>query len=216
MLVDPREFRALDENARLLRPLVVWELKSRSARDGKQCRNWRLGARLGPDASGLYSQMVSDLGATPPGIRKAGFREVMEVLRRPGQVGYPPNVATDAQLGFSVMASQSAEVFSPEARRKVVFWSASREPARGPAKAAKQDTWPNGRRWATAHVAPTQPARRRRPVTWRESIPGTKPMGSNCRRGAAPGRFVILLLRYMRATPDACPPNGVGLLSPWR
>ena len=76
----------------------------------KMRHHWRLGARLGPDASGLYSQKVSDLNATPPGSRKAGFREVMEALRCPGQVGCPPSVATDAQKGFPVMAHQSAEV----------------------------------------------------------------------------------------------------------
>ena len=65
---------------------------------------------MGPNASGLYSQMVSDLDATPPGIRKAGFREVMDVLRCPDQAGSPPGVATDAQLGFPVMAYRSAEV----------------------------------------------------------------------------------------------------------
>ena len=114
-LIDPGEFRALDENARLLRPLVgrefqVWELRHRSARDAKQCRDWRLGARLGSNAAGLYSRMVSDLDATPPGIRKAEFREVVKAPRRPGQVGYPLSVAADAHLGFSVMAYQSAEV----------------------------------------------------------------------------------------------------------
>ena len=34
----------------------------------------------------------------------------MDVLRSPGQVGYPPSVATDAHLGFPVTAYQSAEV----------------------------------------------------------------------------------------------------------
>ena len=110
VLVDPREFRALDENARLLRPLVVWELKSRSARDGKQCRNWRLGARLGPDASGIDPQTASHLDATPPRIRKAGCREEMEGIRCLGQAGYLPSVATVAQSGFSAMAYLSAEV----------------------------------------------------------------------------------------------------------
>ena len=71
---DSGEFRTLDENARPLRPLVghgcqVWELPNRSARRGKQRHNWRLGVRLGPHASGLYSQMVSDLDAAPPGMR---------------------------------------------------------------------------------------------------------------------------------------------------
>ena len=54
--------------------------------------------------------MVADSDAAPPSIRKAGFREVAGVLRFPGQVGYPPGVATDAQVGFSVMAYQSAEM----------------------------------------------------------------------------------------------------------
>ena len=89
-LVDTGEFRTLSEDASRFRPLVgrdfqVWELPARDARDGKTCRNCRLGARLGAAASGLYSQWVSDLEATPPGVRKAGCREVMEVLRSPGR-----------------------------------------------------------------------------------------------------------------------------------
>ena len=83
--------------------------KSRGSRR-KQYRNWRLGVRPGPYASGLYSKMVSDLDATPPGICKAGFPEVLIILRSPGQAGYPPSAATDAQLGSSAMAYQSAEV----------------------------------------------------------------------------------------------------------
>ena len=108
-MVGPGEFRALDENAHMPRPLIGrgfqdWGLKGRAFRNGKSRHDWRLGARLGPNASGIYSQRVSDLGATEPEIRKAGFREVTRVLRCPGQVGYSPSVATDAQLGYSVMA----------------------------------------------------------------------------------------------------------------
>ena len=100
---------ALHKNVRLMRPLVgrgrqVWELKGRIARNGKSRHDSRLEARLGPNASGIYPQMVSDLDATPPGIRKAGFREVMQVLRCPGRVSHQPSVATDAQLAFSVAA----------------------------------------------------------------------------------------------------------------
>ena len=114
-LVGPGEFRTLGANARFLRPLVgrgfqVWELKGRAARNGRARDDWRLGARLGPNASGIFSQMIFDLGAIPPGMRMAGFREVMEGLRSPAKVGYPPSVATDAQLGCSVAAYQSAEV----------------------------------------------------------------------------------------------------------
>ena len=114
-LVDPGECRTLSEDAPLLRPLVgrdfqVWELPAHNARDGKTRRNWRLGVRLGAAASGVYSQRVSDLDAASPGIRKAGSREMVVVLRSPGQAGYPPSIATDAHLGFLVMAYQSAEV----------------------------------------------------------------------------------------------------------
>ena len=101
VLVGPGEFRTLDGGARLAQPPVgrgfqAWALKNRSARDGKQRREWRLGTRSGPNASGIYPRTVSNLGATPPGIRKAGSREVMEVRRRPGQVRYQPSVATDS------------------------------------------------------------------------------------------------------------------------
>ena len=114
-MVDPGEFRTPAENNRLSQPLAgrgfqVWGLKDRAARDGEMRYNWRLGVRLGPNASELFSQMVSDLGGAPPGIRKAGFREVVEVLRSPGQVGCPPGIATDAQLGFSGTAYQFLEV----------------------------------------------------------------------------------------------------------
>ena len=107
--VDPGEFRTLDGNASLLRPLFrrdfqVWKPPNRKARYGEQCHNWRLGVRLGPG-----SKCVSDLDATPPGIRKTGFREVMEVLRSPRQVGYPPSVATDARLGLTEIVRQAAE-----------------------------------------------------------------------------------------------------------
>ena len=79
--VGPGEFRAPDENAQMTRPLIgrgfqVWGKKERGARNEKACHDWRLGVRLGPQASGVYSQRVSDIGATPPGIRRAGFRAV--------------------------------------------------------------------------------------------------------------------------------------------
>ena len=111
--VDAGAFRALGANSGLLRPLVtrdfqVWWLPGRQARDGKKCHEWRLGVRLGPNTPRELPRRIYELAATPPGIRKTGFRKVMEALRRKGQVGYPPSVATDAQLEFSSMAYQSA------------------------------------------------------------------------------------------------------------
>ena len=55
--VGPGGFRSLGENAGILRPLVgrgfqVWELPEGSAWDGKEYHEWRVGVRLGPNASG--------------------------------------------------------------------------------------------------------------------------------------------------------------------
>ena len=113
--VDVQEFRTFDVNFGLGRSMVsrdfqVWELPDREARVGEEYRGWRLGVRLGAAASGERSRRICYLSSTPPGIRKAAFREVMDVLRYKGKVGYPPSVATDAQLGFSAMAYQYAEV----------------------------------------------------------------------------------------------------------
>ena len=72
-LVDTGESRTLGENASLIRPLVGRDFQVRAspvmqARDGKECQEWRLGAGLGPNASGAYPRRVFDLGATHPGI----------------------------------------------------------------------------------------------------------------------------------------------------
>ena len=40
------------------------------------------------------------------------MREVMALLQEKGQMGYPPPIATDARLGYAVMAHQSAEILS--------------------------------------------------------------------------------------------------------
>ena len=110
--VDASGFRALEAQSSLIRTLVgrdyqVWSLRGRRARDWKQRHGWRLWDRLDPDASGDMPQCIYQLDVTPPEIRKAGFREVMEALRCKGQVSYPPSVATDAQVGFSAMANRS-------------------------------------------------------------------------------------------------------------
>ena len=51
--------------------------------------------RRSPAASRELSQRIYDLFSALRGIRKAGFRGVMEFLQRRGQVGYPPSVATN-------------------------------------------------------------------------------------------------------------------------
>ena len=96
--VGASDFRVVGASSSLIRHLVgrdyqVWALRCRQARDGKQCHEWRLRVRLGPDASGELAQRAFYLDAAPPGIRKARFREATEVIRCMGE-------ATDAQLGF--------------------------------------------------------------------------------------------------------------------
>ena len=100
MVVRPREFRTLDVNANLLRPLVgrgcqIWGRPGRSARQGKLRQNGRLCGALSTLRVGALFPNGLGPGCYPPGSRKAGFREIMKALRYPGQVGYPPSVATD-------------------------------------------------------------------------------------------------------------------------
>ena len=68
--VDAWQRRALDANSGALRSLV-----------DRECQKWRLGPSLGPHASGELPQRIYDLDAVLPRIRRAGFREVMEILR---------------------------------------------------------------------------------------------------------------------------------------
>ena len=65
--------------------------------------------RPGKDADGSWEQKAHSLLSTPPAVRKTSVREVIESLLAMGQAGYLPGIATDAQLGFLVMAYQSAD-----------------------------------------------------------------------------------------------------------
>ena len=67
-------------------------------------------ARQGEDEDGPWAERATSLNSTPPGDRKAPAREKMEFLKAKGQVGYQPSITTDAQLGNSEMANQSAEI----------------------------------------------------------------------------------------------------------
>ena len=115
MRVDAGDFPTLDANSGLLRRLVgrgfqVWSLPGRKARDGNGRRGWRLGVRLGLTALGELPRRICDPAPTPPGVRRAGRRDAMAVILCKVQVGYRPSVVAGAQLGFPVMAYQSAEL----------------------------------------------------------------------------------------------------------
>ena len=66
----------------------------------------------GAQCVGAHSGRVFDVDANPPGIRKAGYREVMEELWSPGLLGFLPSAATETHLDFSVMALRMAELLS--------------------------------------------------------------------------------------------------------
>ena len=72
--------------------------------------DWRLGVRLGGNASGEWPQRIYKLPPTHPGASEAVSRAVMGVLRSKGQVGYQPSVAIDAHPGYSAMANQSETI----------------------------------------------------------------------------------------------------------
>ena len=76
--------------------------------------DWRLVACMGEGAEGSWPQRVAFLSSTPPAAEGASVREVMEFLRARRQEEYPPIIATEAQLGYSVTACQSKEIlFGP-------------------------------------------------------------------------------------------------------
>ena len=115
--VDSTEFRAADAQSCLVCPLVRrdyqgWGFPGRKERDGHRRHEWRLGVRLGSNASVAWTHRIYNLDALRPGIRKTGFREVMEVIRCRHLAGLLPSVAIDAQLGFSARAYQPAELLS--------------------------------------------------------------------------------------------------------
>ena len=99
------------------RPYTIYRLPARARCDHPIATGpWAL--RLGPDASGALGQYTSAPQKMAPGIRKASIREVLQVLGNPEQLGYPGTVNSDACLGFSVYAYQSAEVLFDSAQTR--------------------------------------------------------------------------------------------------
>ena len=66
---------------------------------------------------------ISSATQTPPGMRKANFREALSLLQAPRQVGIPATLNTDANLGFAFYAYQSASVALPsgETHRRILL-----------------------------------------------------------------------------------------------
>ena len=112
--VPSSEFWTLDKDGQPWdvlqgRDFVVWKIPDRAVCEYRH--EYRMGVRLGPTASGKFSQHpLITLENTPPGIRLSSAWETIPFLSSYQQVGTPPAAYTDAQLGNAVYTYQAGEV----------------------------------------------------------------------------------------------------------
>ena len=82
-----------------------------------------MGVRLGPNASGKFSQHpLITLENTPPGIRLSSAWETLPFLSSYQQVGIPAAAYTDAQLGNAVYSYQAGEVAFKCGAEHSILW----------------------------------------------------------------------------------------------
>ena len=114
--VPQEAFRMCDGTLGLDTPLKgtgyrVWALPERTA--CPRSHEWSVGLRIGIPPSGTRIHDILSVSQTPPGLRKANFREALSFLQAPRQMGIPATQNTDANLGFAFYAYQSAPVVLP-------------------------------------------------------------------------------------------------------
>ena len=90
----------------------VYQLPKRRVAPGKYLHNWSFGIRLGEKASGAWANQVTDKNQPlpPPVLRKIDWRELLDILKAPGQLGLPASTNTDGALGWAVYSYMSPEV----------------------------------------------------------------------------------------------------------
>ena len=92
----------------------AFQLPERRAANGRALHGWTFGTRLGPKATGKWSNIVNaEASCQPrgaPALRKVNWRELKAYLQSSNQIGMPCTAATDSQLGWSVYAFQSPEI----------------------------------------------------------------------------------------------------------
>ena len=96
--VDPGRFRMLESLGELEAPLAampfgVWRAPERRAL--RDQHDWRMGARLGPNAIGALAYTTT---ALLPGMRRVGVREILDAASSPGWEAYLASMNTDASL----------------------------------------------------------------------------------------------------------------------
>ena len=80
----------------------VFELPPRRVANGPDLHQWSLGIRLGERASGAWPNLISDRKQPrpPPVLRKINWRELVQILRAPNQLGLTTSTNTDSKLGW--------------------------------------------------------------------------------------------------------------------
>ena len=90
----------------------AYELPPRRVAPGQDLHHWSFGLRLGEKASGAWANQVIDKKQPipPPVLRKIDWRELVQILRAPQQLGLPASSNTDAKLGWAVYSYMAPEV----------------------------------------------------------------------------------------------------------
>ena len=86
----------------------VWELPDQ--RIPAHFNLFLTGIRLGPKTSEEATNYATSAKRTPPAMREPSIRELMLSFEVQGQVGYPPTMSTDADLGYSPAGNRSAVI----------------------------------------------------------------------------------------------------------
>ena len=90
----------------------VYQLPKRRVAPGRDLHNWSFGIRLGEKASGAWANQVIDKKQPlpPPVLRRVDWRELLDILKAPRQLGLPASSNTDGALGWAVYSYMAPEV----------------------------------------------------------------------------------------------------------
>ena len=114
-----RTRNAVRQTLRIIHPFAdeddvvrVYKLPDRGAAAGAQRHIWPYGARLGPTASGHWSNLVEGKDQPPlhPLLRKVNWRELLRIVQSHRQIGLPTSVNADAGRGWAPCGYMAVEI----------------------------------------------------------------------------------------------------------